>query len=56
MKPVLLFAGSHYYPSGGWGDFKGSFETTHAALVFLATESCDWFHMIDRDTGKELEV
>jgi len=27
MKRFLLFAGSSYYPDGGWNDFQGSFNT-----------------------------
>ncbi len=27
MKRFLLFAGSSYYPDGGWGDFIGHYDT-----------------------------
>jgi hypothetical protein len=31
----MLFAGEHYYPGGGWEDFKGFFDTPESALEEL---------------------
>jgi hypothetical protein len=31
VKDFALFAGEDYYPNGGWGDFKGVFETEDLA-------------------------
>ncbi len=27
IKRYLVFSGPHYYPGGGWRDFRGSFDT-----------------------------
>ena len=50
MKQYLVFAGSDYYPSGGWKDFKGSFDSIDEAKKFLNTKelrSYDWFEIVD---------
>lgn len=41
----LLFAGDHYYPSGGWNDYRGCYETIFAARVNGA--GYDWSHVVD---------
>ena len=35
MKRFALFAGSNYYPSGGWADFEGSFDSVEEAQKFV---------------------
>ena len=56
-----LFAGSAYYPSGGWNDFKGTFDSiTEAEDRFYRGESYgtekthifywDWGHVVDLST------
>lgn len=48
MKRFLAFGGDQYYPSGGWADFQGSFDTKDEALVALiAIGSIDWWEVID---------
>ncbi len=57
MKRYMLFAGSQYYPSGGWDDFKDSFDTCEEALVAARLQETgykgktkpvyDWFHVVD---------
>ena len=56
MKRYLLFAGSHYYPSGGFNDFIGSFDTIEECqLEKNVTEThgdksfslYDWAHVVD---------
>jgi len=52
MKRFLLFAGSTYYPSGGWNDYLGDFDSTEAAKDFLLSRSTsyssfDWWHILD---------
>lgn len=49
MSRFLLFAGNDYYPAGGWGDFKGDFDTQEEAEAFLAnsTQKFDWKQIID---------
>ncbi len=45
----LLFAGSDFYPSGGWDDFVCSYETLEQAMDHdMHRESCwDWAHVVD---------
>lgn len=52
MKNYLLFAGSMYYPSGGWHDFRGSYESIYAAKSAVIDIICDWYHIVDASTGK----
>jgi hypothetical protein len=61
MKRFLLFTFDTYYPSGGWSDFKGSFDTEAEALHAYNNPSEDkygyahneqWFHIVDGDTGQ----
>lgn len=33
MKRFILFAYSHYYPLGGWHDFRGAFDTIEEAVA-----------------------
>lgn len=51
MKRYLLFAGDHYYPSGGWNDFVGSFDTAREAMEWAESkaikDSDDWAHVVD---------
>lgn len=42
MKRFLLFHGHVYYPFGGWGDFKGSFDTQEAAFNAFTSQLADW--------------
>jgi hypothetical protein len=49
MKRFALFTGSTYYPSGGWEDFKASFDTLVDAL---AAPREDWYHVVDLTTGE----
>lgn len=56
MKQFLFFAGDHYYPSGGWDDFRDSFDTVEEIneywLKCLNEKVYDWGHTIDMHTGK----
>jgi len=50
----LVFAGSTYYPSGGWNDYIGSTTTVIEAYdMILKSENKDWRQIID---AKELSV
>lgn len=53
---IMLFAGSSFYPSGGWDDFRGYFNTIEEAKAFLLDnwESFDiccspWAHIVKED-------
>lgn len=49
MKRFLLFAGHYYYPSGGWNDFAGFFDTPEEAQEAAERKKgdWDWWHVID---------
>lgn len=47
VKPFLLFTGAAYYPTGGWGDFRGCFETVEKALETAASLVDDWWQVVD---------
>ena len=51
MKRFLVFAGDESYPSGGWKDFKGSFDTDVEYLQHLVGMRFDWCHVIEATTG-----
>lgn len=51
IKP-MLFAGSTFYPHGGWEDFRGYFDTIEDAKKWLQSNSCEiatwssWAHIV----------
>lgn len=51
-KKYLVFAGQHYYPSGGWDDFISSHssldEATDAAKKEM--DAFDWWQIVDCET------
>lgn len=53
MKTVFLFAGSHYYPSGGMEDFIGSFNSGDEAQKYIdqlkeqGKWRNDWYDILD---------
>lgn len=55
MKRYLLFAGSSYYPAGGWKDFRGSHDAVIDAIRDAATLFCDWWQVVDTQTGEIIE-
>lgn len=53
MKRYLLFIGLHYYPLGGWDDFKDSFDTVEEAKQYFTDldMGCGaWSQIIDTHT------
>lgn len=42
----MVFAGSNYYPQGGWEDHKGTFDTLEEALECAANAGEDWWHIV----------
>ena len=51
MKPYLVFAGSMYYPLGGWEDFRDSFDTYKEAEAVAKAlggtrEDSEWAHVV----------
>ena len=47
MKRYLLFFGEKYYPSGGWKDFGGGYDSVNDAITAYAQLDGDWAHVID---------
>ena len=55
MKRYVLFAGSDYYPSGGWKDFRAMFDSVEEARQEVQHTDEDWWHIVDLTTGEEIE-
>lgn len=60
LKRWWVFAGDTYYPCGGMGDFRGSFDTEKDAELFVKKElgshgwhHVDWHHVVDTQ-GEEI--
>lgn len=51
---LALFAGDSYYPSGGWGDFQGMFDSLEDAAAAYDQGRYDWGHVIDLRTQTEV--
>jgi len=58
MRRYALFAGSNYYPEGGWHDRQGYFSSPDKALAWLASSPkfFDWYHIIDLRTGSFVAI
>ena len=68
MKRYLAFYGQEFYPSGGWNDYEGDYDTKEAAVsameqlaevnrIRIDDKSLwygQWAHIIDRDTKAEV--
>lgn len=55
MKRYLLFAGSWYYPGGGWNDFVESFDTLEEAMEHpdaIQEEYTNWYMIVDSTDGQ----
>jgi len=55
MEKFLVFFGSTYYPSGGWNDFRASFNDSADAIWFAKNakpEVKKWWHVVDSELGK----
>ncbi len=46
-----LFSGDFFYPSGGYGDFIGSFETVQECIDFVEKTplNFEWSHIVEED-------
>lgn len=59
MKRYLLFAGEAYEASGGWLDFVSDHDYPHeadaAARELFDSGGCQWFHVVDTDSGKIIQ-
>ena len=54
LKRFVVFAGSNYYPGGGWHDYRGNYATLDEAVE--APTSDDWRHIVDLSTGQILRI
>lgn len=52
MKVFLVFGGDHYYPSGGWEDLLGRFDTMEEAMGFARELRCDWVQVVNAESGE----
>lgn len=56
VKRFLVFSFDSYYPSGGWNDFKGSYDTLEEAEYAMNEKPklgyYDNNHIVDSTTGK----
>lgn len=58
MNKYLVFSGYDFYPSGGFEDFKGSFEDFESAVKFaleVKGGAHDWFQVVDGVTGEIIQ-
>lgn len=57
MKRYIVFSGYTYYPAGGWGDFKGSYDTIEEARKCATKQkSDDWWQIVDATTSRIVET
>ena len=62
MKRYWLFGGNSYYPNGGMGDFRGSFDSREEAIEAgkaIKVSHSNWYHVFDsqeNEIAKEREI
>jgi len=59
MKRYWLFAGDNYYPTGGMGDFIGSYDSVDDAINSHARTNDptgEWGEVIDSITGDQVKA
>jgi len=58
MKRFALFQGEVYYPTGGWYDLRGTYDTKEEAIEaskpLLDTPEYQWAYVIDLTDGNEV--
>ena len=56
MKRFLVFAGTTYYPSGGWHDLHSTHDSAEEAVSavnqHVGEDSLGWSHAVDTSTAK----
>lgn len=47
----LVFYGDDFYPSGGWSDFCGYFDSLEKAIIFIQSQDkfMKWAHVVYQD-------
>jgi hypothetical protein len=62
MKRYWLFGGNSYYPNGGMGDFRGSYDSREKAIEAgkaIKVSHSNWYHVFDsqeNEIAKEREA
>jgi hypothetical protein len=62
MKRYWLFGGNSYYPNGGMGDFRGSYDSREEAIEAgkaIKVSHSNWYHVFDsqeNEIAKERET
>lgn len=58
MKQFLVFAGSNFYPNGGWSDYKGDFDSIENALRYLVKSHSEWewYQIVNSETKEIIEA
>jgi hypothetical protein len=46
----LLFGGQVDYPNGGWGDYRGAFNSLEGAELFAIAKRYEWWQIVDSAT------
>lgn len=56
MKQYALFQYLGYYPSGGWNDFMGTFDSPEDALTYVNSPKNkypeDYYQVVDLNNGE----
>ena len=52
----FLFAGEHYYPSGGMNDFIDQFDNIDDAIGTADSGKYDWYNIASLQDGKLVTV
>jgi hypothetical protein len=60
MPKFILFAYDKYYPTGGWDDFAGAYDSYVKALNkgidLIQDHRCERFHIVNLDKMKKVEL
>lgn len=56
IRRYVAFAYYQYYPSGGWGDFVGSFDLEQEAIQAGLASDRDNVQVVDTYTQKVIEL
>jgi hypothetical protein len=54
MKRFLVFYGRAYAETGGWNDFRASFDAAEDAAGFIQSKASnwDWWQVVDGQSGE----
>lgn len=52
----LVFQGYHFYPTGGWNDFRQSFNSKEDALLWIAKNPMEWSEIVEIEVNEIREI